>query len=224
MKPRANLIILGGMVIGYFAASLTPFGVLFFGPIEILVTFFHEFGHAFFGILTGGKVASLQVSPDGAGLTQIYGGAPWLYTMGGYIGSCIFSNILVRISLTDKVFWTWNILAGILIFSAFYWYSDAVTVGLLISCAVSFLIFSRFPSISSLLMQFIGISCVIHVLQDFRVGPSSDLASFEETVGIFPAWVWMYIWLAISLFFTYLNVKQILTIKSSRDGLHRKNS
>jgi hypothetical protein len=58
-------------------------------------------------------------------------------------------------------------------------------------------------------LMFLGIAAVFYILQDFNVGPKSDLAAYTQVVGIFSTTVWMYIWLAIAAMLSYSNLKEI---------------
>ena len=209
MNKKTNIFILIGLVILYFVLSPTSIGKIIFGPIEILVAFLHEFGHASMTVLTGGMVSALQVNTDGSGVTTTSGGNDAIITMGGYIGSCVFSNILVKSSLSKHSNIACYILACIILFCATCWFSTLTNMLLLLACAVSFIIIGNIPLISPILLQFIGIACIIHILQDFQVGPSSDLKSFQENVGILSYNGWMYLWLAICILLTLWNIKQI---------------
>jgi hypothetical protein len=165
-------------------------------------------------LLTGGQVESLEVNPDGSGVTMVLGGSMLMITAGGYIGSCVFSNLLVRASLSKSPRIWCFVLALLQIFAAFKWYSSETTMMILIVYSIGFILLGFIPVVSSIVLQFIGVSCVIHILQDFRVGPSSDLQQFQAEVGILPASLWMWVWLAIAILITIANVKLILEYDS----------
>jgi len=209
MSKKANIGIIAGIAIAYFFTSDTYIGSIIFGPIEILVAFLHEFGHAFMALATGGKVHALQVNPDGSGVTTTSGGKVALITMGGYIGSCVFSNLLVRISMSNYSRFGCTALAGVACFCAFFWFSTLTNLILLCVYAAAFLIIGRIPIVNSIFLQFIGVACTIHVLKDFNIGPSSDLEAFTSYVPILPYTGWMYLWLAIAIVITFLNIKLI---------------
>ena len=194
----------------YLGILFTPFSWFVFGPIELLVAFFHELGHAVMALITNGHVYSLTVNLDGSGVTNTIGGYRPLIIMGGYIGSCFFSNLLVRLSLTKNSSLVCIILSIVMGICNVFWATSLISSIILLFYIIIFVIFSWIPQVASIFLQFIGISCVIHILQDFRVGPSGDLDQFEQCVGIFPKFVWMYIWLGISIIVTFLNVKQII--------------
>lgn len=209
MIRNKNLTILIGISLLYLFLSLTFIGKLIFYPIEILVAFLHEFGHATAAIISGGHVYSLRVNPDGSGLTITSGGNKALICMGGYVGSCVFSNLLMRFSLSSISKITCAILALAAIFSGFYWFSNITNLTILCVYAAGFLFISRFSGISSLILQFIGVACTIHIILDFRIGPSSDIAQFQSVMGIFPYTAWMCIWLIIAVGITYVNVSML---------------
>ena len=210
MKKRTNIIILAGLVCVYFGSQWIPLGPLFFWPVELLVAFLHEFGHASMALLTGGRVEALEVNPDGSGVTTTLGGSMLMITAGGYIGSCVFSNLLVRASLTSGARVWCFVLALIQIFSAFMWYSSETTTMILIVYSIGFIMLGTLPVVSRIVLQFIGVACVIHILQDFRVGPSSDLQQFRAEIGVFPVELWMWAWLAVAVLITITNVKLII--------------
>ena len=82
--------------------------LLVFYPIMLLVTFFHELGHALFNILSGGTVHAMVIHMDGSGETLTSGGSEALTIMGGFIGSALFGNLLfytgLKANQTTKVF------------------------------------------------------------------------------------------------------------------------
>jgi len=213
MSKGTNLLILAIITGVYFLVSQSPIGRIIFGPIEILVAFLHEFGHATFSVITGGNVHTLQVNPDGSGVTYTSGGSQGLIDMGGYIGSAIFSNLLVRFSLSKHSNVVCYVLAGMLGFAALIWFSNFVNFGILIFYAILFIGLARVPQVARFILQFIGVACIIHILEDFQVGPSSDLAAFQNHIGILPYAAWMYLWLFIAIGVTLLNIKLILKIK-----------
>ena len=57
----------------------------------------------------------------------------------------------------------------------------------------------------------LGLASIIYIIQDFNVGPSSDLAQMERELKYIPAKVWMYIWLAIVLCILALNLKMLFS-------------
>jgi len=70
--------------------------------------------------------------------------------------------------------------------------------------------------------MFFGLASVLYIIQNFQVGPSGDLASFEKEIGLFPAKVWMYIWIGIVLILLAINMKMLFNIKEIEEVESRK--
>ena len=182
-------------------------------PIRMLVTFLHEFGHAFGAVITGGMVDDLQINSDGSGFTVTRGGWRSIIIMGGYIGSAIFGNLLFFIgtlneeSKVPKI--TTYILAGIMIFSGIFWFNSFFTTGLLMAFALFLFFIASKTNLDSPILLFFGLASILHIIQDFNVGPSSDLEMYAEHFVIVPATVWMYIWLAVVVLLFIWNIRLI---------------
>lgn len=191
------------------AAADIVIGQIIFMPVKLIVTFLHEFGHASMAVLTGGTVHSLQVNFDGSGATVTSGGIQSFILAGGYIGSIFFSNLFVRLSLTDYVRPFFVAVALVTILCSIVWFSTMINFVILLLFALFCVGISMTPA-STIVLQLIGVASTIEVLMDFEVGPSSDLAAFEQTVGVMPYTGWMYTWLAIAAVITIVNIKQIV--------------
>jgi len=209
-----NLLILSIAVAVYVGISLTAAAPYINFPITMLCTFLHEFGHAFFAVLTGGSVISLQVNPDGSGVTWTSGGSRALTLMGGYIGSAVFGNILLRVSLTNFARWGCYALALASAVSAVMWFSSLYTMFLLAVFSGVFLFMAQ-SKFAPYVLQFIGVASLIYIIQDFNVGPTGDLQMFASEISPFPpAAVMMYVWLGIVLALTVWNGHRILTAEN----------
>lgn len=185
-------------------------------PVVLFVTFLHEFGHALGTILTGGEVTGLQINPNGSGFTKSLGGNGGIILMGGYIGSAIFGNILFYIGARKKQ-WasiTLNILGVLMAISAFFWYNSMTTTVILILFAAAIYALTQYTNWENEILMFFGLAAVMYIIQDFNVGPSSDLRQYASKLGLFPAVVWKYIWLGVVVFITFTNIRLILTSKN----------
>lgn len=187
------------------------FGQLVLYPVTLLVTFLHEFGHALGAILTGGDVEGLQVNPDGSGYTATRGGSPGFILMGGYVGSALLGNLLFRIGVKYKRFTqsTLLLLAGIMALVGIVWFESLISTAILFIFALLLYGIVRRTNWEQDVLMFLGLAAVLYILQDFRVGPGSDLAHYERVVGLFPSQVWMYIWLALVLLITLGNLRAL---------------
>ncbi len=187
------------------------FGSLVLYPVTLLVTFLHEFGHAMGAILTGGGVEGMQINPDGSGYTVSRGGSPGVILMGGYMGSAIFGNLLFRIGVRHKALTqaTLLTLGAIMALAGVVWFESFESTAILFAFAVSLFFIARKTNWDQDVLIFLGVAAVLYIIQDFNVGPQSDLVMYEKVVGIFPSQVWMYLWLAFAGLLFWWNLRAI---------------
>ena len=210
-NSQGELIGLAILVLMYLVLKEISWGNYFCQQIDIIIAFLHELGHAVTTKLTGGSVYSMSVNFDGSGVTTTKGGFLPLITMGGYIGSCIFGNLIVRFSLLDRTKLICNLIGGSMIFCGIFWFSTLGNLWLLSFNGALFLVLGCFPNrYGKVTLQFIGVSSVIGILEDFRIGPGDDLEQFHKIVGAFPIALWMWIWLGIAIIVTMINIRWIL--------------
>lgn len=210
MSKKNIFIILGMMLFCYYLLS----GTVFMYPITILVAFLHELGHALSALLTGGAVHNLQINPDGSGVTTTSGGSRSIILIGGYLGSCIFGNLLFYLGsksqfIANRIL---VLLSVSMILSSIIWFSTIESTVIQIIFAASLFVASRF-GFGSIVVMFLGIATALYVIQDFDVGPSSDLNAYEKEVGLFSSNIWKYIWLSLALLVTALNVRLMYSKK-----------
>lgn len=194
------------LILKYMGGS---FGALVLYPVTLLVTILHEFGHALGAILSGGSVEGLQINPDGSGYTITRGGSPGLVLVGGYLGSAILGNVLFRIGakhhrLAQGTLITMAVLMAII---GLIWFESFISTGILWAFAASLVFFALKTTWDQDVLMFLGMAAVLYIIQDFNVGPSSDLAMYEKVVGLFPAQLWMYIWLALAVVVSFWNAR-----------------
>ena len=186
-------------------------------PVRLFVTFLHELGHALGAVLTGGSVDAIQINSDGSGWTRTGGGNRAVTIMGGYFGSALFGNSMLYLSTRSKSItrFTLTTLAVAMIFTGFIWFNSLYTSGILIIFAIVLYILAWKTSASRAILMFLGLVSILYIIQDFNVGPRSDLEAYANELRIFPPQVWMYIWLGIVIILFYLNLK-LLFGKSKR--------
>ncbi|MEM6964927.1 MAG: M50 family metallopeptidase [Bacteroidota bacterium] len=205
-----RLLVVVGIYVGlkYFGGAV---GAKILYPINLLVTFLHELGHALGALITGGKVLKLEVAADGSGVTYTAGGNRGIILMGGYIGSAILGNLLFYIGAKwqKAAHVAIALLCATMVFSGFYWFSTMFSFGFSVAFAVGLYLISRFTSLDREILMFLGLASILYIIQDFRVGPSSDLEKYAELMVIFPKSVWMYLWLFIALLLCFLNLRLI---------------
>jgi len=200
------------------------FGLSYFGglagwrilyPVRLFVTFLHEFGHAAGALVTGGAVEHIEIMPNGSGLTSTFNGSPAIIIMSGYIGSAIFGNILFYIG-ARKQKWvkpTLILVIAALLITGFIWYNTFFTTAILCGFAALLFVIGFKTKFGREILMLLGLASVLYIIQDFNVGPTSDLAAFERELVFIPARVWMFIWLAIVLGLLALNLKILFSVK-----------
>jgi hypothetical protein len=187
------------------------FGQMALYPVTLLVTFLHEFGHALGGILTGGEVLELRVAPDGSGHTLTRGGSAGVILMGGYLGSALLGNLLFYIGARRRA-WaqsTLLVVAVLMVLTGFVWFESFTSSAILFGFAALLYFIATKTDWEQDVLMFLGLAAVLYIIQDFNVGPKSDLAHYERVVGVFSAQIWMYIWLALAGLLFYANLKEI---------------
>ncbi|MEI6408730.1 MAG: M50 family metallopeptidase [Bacteroidota bacterium] len=214
-RPLSNLHFrLLAMVVIYVMLKFLggSLGNLALYPVTLFVTFLHEFGHALAGILTGGTVEGMRINPDGSGLTRTTGGSQGIILMGGYLGSAILGNLLFYIGAHKRSITQMSLyaVAICMAFAGIVWFESIESTTILLVFAASLFLIANKTNWDQDVLMFLGLAAVLYILQDFNVGPKSDLAMYEQVVGIFPYQVWMYVWLIIVILLSYSNLKSIL--------------
>ena len=198
------------------------YGKMILYPIRMLVTFLHEFGHAFGALITGGRVANLEIRPDGSGVCWTAGGSRAIILMGGYIGSAIFGNLLFYIgsranNTVAKT--TTYILAAIMVFVGLVWFTSLFTTGMLLLFAAALFLIASKTNFDSDILLFFGLASILYIIQDFNVGPTSDLAQYAKIFVVVPAFVWMYLWLGVALLLFFYNIRLIFRDSGGADNI-----
>jgi len=209
---RALVMVFIYIVLKFVGGS---FGQLVLYPVTLLVTFLHEFGHAMGAIATGGDVLQLRVAPDGSGHTLTRGGSQGVILIGGYLGSAVLGNILFYIGARKRSHARNCVLtlAVLMVLAGVLWFESFTSTGILFGFAALLYFIAVKTDWEQDMLMFLGLAAVLYIIQDFRVGPQSDLARYEAVVGIFPAQIWMYIWLGLAGLLFYANLKEIFRWK-----------
>lgn len=201
----------------YFAGDM---GRKILYPIRLFVTFLHEFGHAIGAVLTGGWVEDVQINADGSGFTRSVNGNRPITIMGGYLGSALFGNILFYTGARGRKIvkpMLFLVIAAMLV-TGFYWFNSVFTTGVLIIFSVVLAVIALKTNFGSDVLMFLGLASVIYIIQDFNVGPTSDLKAYEEVMVFIPAQIWMYIWLAVAVLLLVYNLRLLFSSSSSYEA------
>jgi hypothetical protein len=209
MKQKLAIFLIT-IILYWVLKNYVPFGGYILYPITLLVTFFHETGHAFFAVITGGSVKGIQINNDGSGYAMLAGGLSLLVIPGGYIGSALWGNLILNIAFFKERYsniFLYFIIA-VLIFSAIIWFNSIGSSALLLAfAAITFWVSRRTKQTQNILLIIIGTGSLVYILMDFNGGPSSDLSKFTALIPILPQFAWAIVWLSIVVYLTYLNLR-----------------
>ncbi len=207
MRLAIIILIYAGLI---FLAG--RYGRILLWPIQIFVTILHELGHAFGTVISGGTVQSVQINPNGSGATVSLNGHHAIILMGGYVGSAIFGNTLFYIGVrAGKIARAaLYIIGAMFILSAVIWFSNLLSTLILCVFGAGLIGLAYKQWIMRDILMFLGFASLLFIIQDFNVGPRSDLAAYAQIFKIIPAELWMYIWLGIVLLMTGLNIRMMI--------------
>lgn len=209
---KNKIWILGGLIVIYILLKYyIPYGGYIIYPINLLVTFLHEFWHSFFAIITWWRVEGVEINSDWSWFAMIWWWIWPILSMWWYIWSAIFWNILLYIWLKkDKhAEWVIYLLAGLMIFTAIIWFNSILSSIILLLIAGLFIFLAKKTDFDSYILSFLWVASIIYIIEDFNGWPSSDLTKFADYFVIVPQVVWMYVWLIIVIIITGVNLRFI---------------
>lgn len=210
MQAKILLIILTAVLFWVFKFYV-PYGVYIVLPISLFVTFLHELGHGIFAIFTGGEVREVFIHANGSGYAATAGGIRLLILMGGYIGSALFGNLLLYIGICKPKISviTLYVIVGIMLVTAFWWFSSIFTSILLILFSVLLFWMSKKSKASAAnWLVILGTASVVYILMDYNAGPSSDLARFTEILPFLQQAAWAIVWVILVAAITWTTLRK----------------
>ena len=150
----AFLAMLVAIVIAY-QFSITR---LLLYPFELISTVFHEFGHAFMTLLTGGRVTEIEINPNESGVTRFQGGFQCLILPAGYLGSSLAGAVLLVLSFGEKSSKVAAAGTGVVLLSTIYWAGSIFTaISVLFMTAAMLIVYFCFPKHLSKVILFMGV-------------------------------------------------------------------
>jgi len=98
-----------------------------------------------------------------------------------------------------------------------YWFNSMFTTGVLLGFSVVLSFIALKTNFGREVLMFIGLASIIYIIQDFNVGPRSDLKAYADVMIFLPAAAWMYIWLAIAVLLFLLNLRLLFKDSGSTE-------
>lgn len=212
MNKNNITTLIGLIAIYYLLKHIIPYWEYAIYPITLLVTFLHEFGHSFWALITWWWVVWIEINSDWSWSATTFWWFRAIVLMWWYIWSAIFWNILLYIWIKKQ---NWSefviyFLSGLMIFSSILWFNSIFSSILLIIIALLLISLAKKTIFDSVILQFLWLTSLLYIIEDFSVWPSSDLAQFSEIFVILPQAFWMYLWLIIVLIITGFNIRFII--------------
>ncbi|TRY15277.1 M50 family metallopeptidase [Shewanella hanedai] len=179
-------------------------------PFKWLESYFHELSHGLATILTGGSVSHIQLFPNGAGLCFSQGGWPVVIGFSGYFGAALWGYLIFILATWPKgIRVSFAFLGSAVVLTTLLWGRDILTISILACLAVLFLLplklnKNRFMGsglrVMALMIMLNALASPTVLLGLSGKGDASMLA----TETWIPAWIWVFIWLAISASMIFL--------------------
>ncbi|KAL2755699.1 hypothetical protein ACRALDRAFT_1033337 [Sodiomyces alcalophilus JCM 7366] len=178
-------------------------------PFKMLVIAFHEFGHAFAAVCTGGKVVGITLDPREGGETRMIGGKSAITLPAGYLGSSLIGALLIFCGFHVNAAKVASIVLGVCFLLTLWWgkrdWLTILTILLAVGLLVGFWFISHAHALRFLVL-FIGVMSSLYSAWDIcddlilRKVHSSDASVFARRYGGSSA-CWGVIWVIISLCF-----------------------
>ena len=179
---------------------------LFLYPFELISTVFHEFGHAFMTVITGGRVAAIEINPNESGVTRFVGGIRCAVLPAGYCGSSFAGAALLVLSFGKRSAKFAAIGTALVLLATIYWAGTLFTVFSVIFMIVALAsVYYYVPKYLDKVILFMGVmgslvsllSIFSHLISNTIEG--SDAVEFAKHCSILvPSWVYGICWLIFS--------------------------
>ncbi|RYO80110.1 hypothetical protein DL766_001552 [Monosporascus sp. MC13-8B] len=206
-SQRTTLGIIGAYVVVIALLWNLPYVQWSLWPFKMLVIAFHEFGHAFAAICTGGRVKSISLDPREGGVTHMVGGMNFITLPAGYLGSSLIGALLTFCGFNIVASKIASLVLGVCFLLTLWWgkkdwltiLTILLAVGLLVACwFIAHAIALRFA------VLFIGVMSSLYSVWDIcddlilRKVNSSDASVFAQRYGG-SSQCWGVIWSIISI-------------------------
>lgn len=179
-------------------------------PFKWLESYFHELSHGIATLLTGGAVSHIQLFPNGAGLCFSQGGWPVVIGFSGYFGAALWGYLIFILATWPKgIRVSFAVLGSAVVLTTLLWGRDLLTISILASLAVLFLLplklnRNRFMGSG---LRVMALMIMLNALASPTVllglNGKGDAAMLAGATWV-PAWIWVFIWLAISALMIFL--------------------
>jgi len=188
-------------------------------PLKLLVVLFHELSHGIAAVLTGGRIAEIQVSPDQGGHCVTAGGVPVVVVSAGYLGSLFFGVMLLLTATRTRVSPVVAGLLGAALAFVALRFMPAGSSGQWIAglWGIAFVVLAVLPRpASELALRIVAVTSCLYAILDIKSDvldqdhPASDASQLAKLTGV-PAFLWGVFWIGISVVVTAIAAKRAIT-------------
>lgn len=173
-------------------------------PFKWLESYFHELSHGIATLLSGGIVSHIQLFPNGAGFCFSQGGSPLFIGFAGYFGAACWGYLIYLLATWPRgIRVSFALLGGLVVLSGLLWGRGILTLAILASLTVIFLMPLKLNQ-NKVLTQFlrvVGLMIMLNALASPTVllglDGQGDAVLLAELSWI-PAWIWVMLWLLTS--------------------------
>ncbi|MBB1270417.1 M50 family metallopeptidase [Shewanella sp. SR44-3] len=173
-------------------------------PFKWLESYFHEVSHGVGALLTGGAVSHIQLFPNGAGLCFTQGGSQVVTAFAGYFGAALWGWLIFSLANSRiKARASLGILGFCVLMSLVLWARDLLTIVILFSLLILFLLPLKLPNWAGLqsLLRMLGLMVILNAMASpmvlFGLSDQGDAVKLADLTWI-PAGLWVLVWLASS--------------------------
>ncbi|MCU0291385.1 MAG: M50 family metallopeptidase [Thermoanaerobaculaceae bacterium] len=199
--------------VGFLAALVVPVALLWSTPIvwplKILVVFFHELSHGLAAILTGGRIARIEVVAAQGGVCWTMGGNQFLTLTAGYLGSLAWGAGVLLAATGSKRDRAVSIgLGSIVLAATVLWVRPVLSFGfgfhLLAGGALVLFGWLLPDAFNDIVLKVFGVTSCLYVIPDIysdtiaRSHLRSDARMLAEMTHI-PTVIWGGLWILIAL-------------------------
>jgi hypothetical protein len=208
---RESTVLLLGASAATIALWYVPFAGIVTYPVRLFVTFLHEICHAGAAFLTLGSPLSIEIYPDGSGLTTWTGGLRLVVQAAGYTVTPLIGAGMLLLSARARAVRPALAGLGAFMLVVTVWLGGGLlawVAGLGLGAAILAIGAAAPLRVAGFALSFLGIQCVLNALGDLHTlfflsatsgVPTDAHLMAEATGGLVPPMVWAVLWITISL-------------------------
>jgi hypothetical protein len=180
-------------------------------PFNWLESYFHEISHGLMAIVTGGKIMTIELFTNGAGLCTSRGGSRFLISFSGYAGAVFWGSLLYLMATAHQKLAQFISLSIFILIalSIIFWVRDLLT---LIICIVllgvfALLLKNKWLHHSQWLLKLISMTVLLNAITSpfylFDGRSIGDGATLASLTGL-PEFIWVIVWSLLGISALYL--------------------